>query len=116
MKRQEHATGASRVFMPGKTKAWYVIAGDSGRLIAAFVDAKDACSCRLYALDTGRFIRKSRADGSFRVVFAAPMRDGLAFSPPYQPDLVLTETQGLPAEIVSVAKAAEQRAGAETLG
>ena len=89
---------------PGKTKAWYVIEGDSGKLIAAFVDAKGGCSYRLYSLNDGRFIRKSRADGSFRTAFAALMRDGIEFTPPFQPDLVSTETQGLPNEIVEAAK------------
>jgi len=107
--KQKDTTGATRLFMASKTKAWYVIEGDSGRLIAAFVDAKGSCSCRLYALDTGRFVRKSRADGSFGAVFAALMREGFEFSPPYQPDLVATEKQRLPGEIVRAAKMAGQR-------
>ena len=111
--RQEPATKGSHVFMPGKTKAWYVIRGDAGRLIAAFVDAKRACSYRLYAFDSGRLIRKSRADGSFRSVFASLMSAGVEFTPPYQPDLVATETQGLPAEIVEAAKMAGQHLSPE---
>ena len=82
--KQKDTTGATRLFMASKTKAWYVIEGDSGRRIAAFVDAKGSCSCRLYALDTGRFVRKSRADGSFGAVFAALMREGFEFRPPYR--------------------------------
>jgi hypothetical protein len=111
--RQEPATKGGRVITPGKTKAWYVIRGDAGRLIAAFVDAKGACSYRLYAFDTGRFIRKSRADGSFRSVFTSLMRAGVEFSPPYQPDLVATETHGLPAEIVEAAKMVGQHLSPE---
>lgn len=106
--RKQHSTDAPRVSLPGKTKAWYVIEGDSGKLIAAFVDAKGACSYRLYSLNNGRFIRKSRADGSFRAVYAGLVRDGIEFTPPFQPDLVSTETQGLPAEIVESANKAGQ--------
>lgn len=100
--RQPRSNDATRVSQPGRTKAWYVIEGDGGKLIAAFVDAKGACSCRLYSFDR-RFIRRSGNRGSFRTAFAALMRGGIAFTPPYQPDLVLTETQGLPADIVEAA-------------
>jgi len=37
------------------------------------------------------------------------MRHGVELRPPFQPDLVATETQGLPAEIVKAAKAAVKR-------
>jgi hypothetical protein len=106
---QQDSTRASRASSPSKTNGWYVIDGDSGKLISAFVDAKGACSCRLYRFDDGRYIRKSRADGSFHNAFAALMRDGLEFTPPFQPDLVATETQGLPREIVDAAKNAVRR-------
>jgi hypothetical protein len=59
------------IYSTGKTKAWSVLEGDSGGLIAAFVDAKGACSCRFCRFENGGFIRKSRADGPFRTAFAA---------------------------------------------
>ena len=96
----ERRTEAGRASSPGKGKAWYVVEGDAGKLIAAFVDAKGACSSRLYSLENGGFIRKSRSDGSFRVAFAPLMRNGIQFTPPFQPDLMLTEKEGLPREIV----------------
>lgn len=108
-KTEQHSTEARRASKPGNTKAWYVVEGDAGALVAAFVDAKSACSSRLYSLENGRFIRKSRADGSFRSVFAALIRAGLEFTPPFQPDLVSTETRGLPHEIVEAAKNAVRR-------
>jgi hypothetical protein len=107
---EQHPTEARRASKPGKAKAWYVVEGDAGKLIAAFVDAKGACSCRLYAWDSGRFIRKSGDKGSFRIVFAALMRTGIEFIPPFQPDLMLTEKQGLPREIVEAAQNALRRA------
>jgi hypothetical protein len=53
--------------------------------------------------------RKSRNDGSFRTVYAGLIRGGIEFTPPFQPDLVSTETQGLPAEIVQAASLAVRR-------
>jgi len=74
------------------------------------VDAKGGCSCRLYASDAGRFLRKSgQQKASFRDVFADVIRDGVEFVPPYQPDLMVTETQGLPADIVQAASRAVNR-------
>jgi hypothetical protein len=51
--------------------------GDSGSLIAAFVDIKGACSWRFYRFESGSFIRKSRADGSFRTAFTRTHSQGL---------------------------------------
>ncbi len=81
------ATGSTRnrVSAPGKRKAWYVLQGDSGRLIAAFVDAKGAYSCRLYRrqfrqeITRGRLIphRLRRADSRwFGIQAALPAGSG----------------------------------------
>jgi hypothetical protein len=59
--------------------------------------------------DSGHFIRKSRAGDSFREAFAALMRGGLEFTPPFQPNLVAMETEGLPREIVDAANNGARR-------
>jgi hypothetical protein len=49
---------------------------------------KDHASCQLYAYHSGHFIRKSDGRGSFQKVFAALLRGGTEFRPPYRrPDV-----------------------------
>jgi hypothetical protein len=84
---------------------WCVLDQHGKRLIAAFVDAKGSCSCRIYDYDTGRFVRRHpNACGSFRKVFANIITAGKEFTPPFQPDLVSSEKAGLPQELLNMAQ------------
>jgi hypothetical protein len=84
----------------GAGRAWFIIENEGRQMIAALVDAKGSCSCRLYDASTGRFLRKlPNAHGSFRSAFAHVLSGGKEFRPTNQPDLVSTEKDGLPPEI-----------------
>jgi hypothetical protein len=73
--------------------------------IAACVDAKGSCSCRLYDYETGSFVRKlPNRHGSFHASFADVLENAIAFSAPFQPDLVNTEKSGLPGEVLNSAR------------
>ncbi len=92
----------------GSHRAWYVLDHNGKEYIAAFVDAKGSCSCRMYDYESGHFVRHlpNQPHGSFRTVYANLIKAGVEFRPPFQPDLVSTEKTGLPEEIVKAAKAA----------
>ena len=100
---------ALRTQIPGRHRAWCVLDQHGKRLIAAFVDAKGSCSCRIYDYDTGRFVRRHpNARGSFRKVFASIITAGKEFAPPFQPDLVSSEKAGLPQELLNMAQRHEK--------
>jgi len=91
----------------GHNRSWYLLNQNGKRCIAAFVDAKGSCSCRMYDFERGHFLRHlPNEHGSFRTVYASLIAAGTEFRPPAQPDLVQTEKVGLPEEIVKAAKAA----------
>jgi hypothetical protein len=91
----------NRIRRLGTGRAWFVTENNGRQIIAALVDAKGSCSCRLYDASTGRFTRKlPNARGSFRNAFAHVIREGKEFRPLYQPDLVSTEKLGLPQELL----------------
>lgn len=86
-------------------RGWYVIESSGRQMIAALVDAKGSCSCRLFDATTGHFLRKlPNQRGSFRVAFAHVIKEGREFRPASQPDLVGTEELGLPAELLDAAR------------
>ena len=88
-------------------RSWYVLNQNGKGCIAAFVDAKGSCSCRMYDFERGHFLRHlPNQHGSFRTMYASIIVSGIEFRPPSQPDLVQTEKTGLPEEIVKAAKAA----------
>jgi hypothetical protein len=83
------------------SRGWFVIESAGRRMIAGLVDAKGSCSCRLYDVSTGHFLRKlPNAHGSFRTAFAHVITGGKEFRPPFQPVMVTTEKIGLPTEIL----------------
>jgi hypothetical protein len=91
----------------GHNRSWYVLNQNGKECIAAFVDAKGSCSCRMYDFERGHFLRHlPNQHGSFRTVYASIIAAGTEFRPSSQPDLVQTEKVGLPEEIVKAAKAA----------
>jgi hypothetical protein len=96
---------APRNQVPGRHRAWYALDQHGQQFIAAFVDAKGSCSCRMYDYETGRYVRRyPNGRGSFRTVFAAILATGTEFTPPFQPDLVSTEKTGLPHELLDAAR------------
>ena len=96
---------APRNQVPGRHRAWYALDQHGQRFIAAFVDAKGSCSCRMYDYETGRFVRRHpNGRGSFRRAFGALLATGTEFTPPFQPDLVSTERTGLPHELLDAAR------------
>lgn len=83
----------------GNNRSWYVLNQNAKRNIAAFVDAKGSCSCRMYEFERGHFLRHlPNQRGSFRTEHATLIAVGTEFRPPFQPDLVQTEKTGLPEE------------------
>lgn len=63
-------------------RGWYVIESSGRQMIAALVDAKGSCSCRLFDVSTGHFLRKlPNQRGSFRVAFAHVIKEGREFRP-----------------------------------
>src|SRR5208282_5507950 len=86
------------------SRGWFVVESGGRRMIAGLVDAKGSCSCRLYDVSTGHFLRKlPNAHGSFRTAFAHVTSGGKEFRPPFQPDMVATEKLGLPTELLRAA-------------
>lgn len=96
----------TRRFRPMSTsRGWFLTENNGRKIIAAVVNAKGSCSCRLYDASTGRFLRKfPNARGTFRSAFAHVIREGKEFRLPYQPDLVSTEKFGLPPEVLHEAQ------------
>jgi hypothetical protein len=89
----------------GSSRGWFLIERDGEGKIAALVNAKGACSCRFYDASAGHFRRKlPNARGTFRTAFSDVIREGKEFRPPHQPDLVSTEKQGLPLEVLHAAQ------------
>jgi hypothetical protein len=85
----------------GTGQGWFLTENNGRKIIAAVVDAKGSCSCRLYDASTGRFLRKlPNARGTFRSAFAHVISEGKEFWPLRQPALVSTEKFGLPPEVV----------------
>jgi hypothetical protein len=61
----------------------------------------------MYQHEKGRFVRHlPNEHGSFRTAYASLISSGVEFTPPFQPDLVLTEKTGVPEEVMTAAKAA----------
>ena len=86
-------------------RGWFLTESNGRQMIAAFVDAKGSCSCRLYDATTGHFLRKlPNARGTFRNAFAHVMAEGKEFRPVSPPDWVSTEKLGLPAEVLRIAQ------------
>ena len=87
------------------SRGWFLTENNGRKIIAAVVDAKGSCSCRLYDASTGRFLRRlPNARGTFRSAFEHVIKGGKEFKPQYQPDLVSTEKFGLPPEVLQEAQ------------
>jgi hypothetical protein len=72
--------------------------------IAAFVNAKGACSYRRFNL-SGRFIAIQSSRGDFAIVFEKVIAGSRRYFPAYQPALVDAEKAGLPRDLVDAADA-----------
>ena len=96
------SASAPRSPAASRAKAWYVTHQTGGLEIAAFVNAKGACSYRRFKT-SGEFINRQRSKGEFSNVFSTVIARGVRFFPNAHPVLEHAERNGLPAEVLDAA-------------
>jgi|ERR1019366_5490940 hypothetical protein len=87
-----------------KKKAWYYVKVNDRGYLLAMVNMKGSCSMRTFDAETGRFLGKQYAHGSYQEQFARFLKDAKEVTVDRQPNLENECRDQLPQSVLSYLK------------